>query len=359
MPPKPLLILTITSLLLFTVTGRLISDGITNNNNGILRLNPLTEEVPSTEACEQTYGFLPCTDTAFGNLFLILVYGYLMYLAATYLSAGSELLLEILGPGLVGGLLLPILGALPDAMLILDSLCDLNSKGNNTKNSKKLSELWEINDDNDVTVEIRAQSDGDELFGDEGEVRNENGGINCANNETGENLREVGTEDVVMDVVEQVNVNFCPVPEDTECAKVHTPTVSKCGLCVTDNRSSYVKVVTKNASILNNKLEYVPTVISEKEPMDGKWETIVGAKMGSCYVYKKSDPYEISIVNGTSTLSSRLGRLVVMDQMTASNCNHGTGRLGYARVHVEIDATKGFTDKIEIVYKNAKNNVKS
>lgn len=44
-----------------------------------------------------------------------------MYLAATYLSAGSELLLEILGPGIVGGLFLPVLGALPDAMLILVS----------------------------------------------------------------------------------------------------------------------------------------------------------------------------------------------------------------------------------------------
>lgn len=44
-----------------------------------------------------------------------------MFLAATYLSSGSELLLELLGPGLVGGLLLPILGALPDAMLILVS----------------------------------------------------------------------------------------------------------------------------------------------------------------------------------------------------------------------------------------------
>ncbi|KAL3638515.1 hypothetical protein CASFOL_017886 [Castilleja foliolosa] len=73
------------------------------------------------ETCEQTYGFMPCTSTTLGNLFLILVYGYLMFLAATYLSAGSELLLEILGPGLVGGLFLPILGALPDAMLILVS----------------------------------------------------------------------------------------------------------------------------------------------------------------------------------------------------------------------------------------------
>ncbi|KAJ8774313.1 hypothetical protein K2173_011116 [Erythroxylum novogranatense] len=70
-------------------------------------------------SCEHSYGFLPCTKTVLGNLFLILVYGYLMFLAATYSSTGSELLLEILGPGIVGGLFLPLLGALPDAMLIL------------------------------------------------------------------------------------------------------------------------------------------------------------------------------------------------------------------------------------------------
>ncbi|KAF2287348.1 hypothetical protein GH714_039699 [Hevea brasiliensis] len=64
---------------------------------------------------------MPCTSTALGNLFLIIVYGYLMFFAATYLSNGSELLLEILGPGIVGGLFLPVLGALPDAMLILVS----------------------------------------------------------------------------------------------------------------------------------------------------------------------------------------------------------------------------------------------
>ncbi|KAJ6301733.1 hypothetical protein OIU77_015947 [Salix suchowensis] len=73
------------------------------------------------ETCEQTYGFLPCTTTVIGNLFLILVYGYLMFFAATYLSSGSELLLQILGPGIVGGLFLPVLGALPDALLILVS----------------------------------------------------------------------------------------------------------------------------------------------------------------------------------------------------------------------------------------------
>ncbi|KAK4796665.1 hypothetical protein SAY86_028991 [Trapa natans] len=75
----------------------------------------------ASDSCDQTYGFMPCTTTWIGNLFLILVYGYLMYIAATFLSSGSELLLEILGPGLIGGLFLPILGALPDALLILVS----------------------------------------------------------------------------------------------------------------------------------------------------------------------------------------------------------------------------------------------
>ncbi|KAC1305630.1 hypothetical protein FH972_027142 [Carpinus fangiana] len=70
-------------------------------------------------SCDQAYGFLPCSTSVLGNLFLILAYGYLMYLAATYLSSGSELLLEILGPGIVGGLILPILGAAPDSMIIL------------------------------------------------------------------------------------------------------------------------------------------------------------------------------------------------------------------------------------------------
>ncbi|KGN55087.1 sodium/calcium exchanger NCL [Cucumis sativus] len=101
----------------------LVSDGINGlQEPSYLHLNTLSSlSAPEEESCEQSYGFLPCTTTALGNLFLIIVYGYLMFLAATYLSTGSELLLEILGPGIVGGLFLPALGALPDAMLILVS----------------------------------------------------------------------------------------------------------------------------------------------------------------------------------------------------------------------------------------------
>ncbi|XP_068664413.1 sodium/calcium exchanger NCL1-like [Aristolochia californica] len=100
-------------------TSDLFSSGLRDvQQPSLLRLR---RQVSAPEKCEQTYGFLPCTDTVMGNLFLVLVYGYLMFLAATYLSTGSELLLDILGPGIVGGLFLPILGALPDAILILVS----------------------------------------------------------------------------------------------------------------------------------------------------------------------------------------------------------------------------------------------
>ncbi|XP_050370104.1 sodium/calcium exchanger NCL-like [Argentina anserina] len=105
----------------------LLSDGVhrfgtsSAYSPNFLTLTRPTFSLKAESTCDETYGFLPCTTTILGNAFLIIVYGGLMYLAATYLSNGSELLLEILGPGIIGGLFLPILGALPDAMLILVS----------------------------------------------------------------------------------------------------------------------------------------------------------------------------------------------------------------------------------------------
>ncbi|KAF5730726.1 hypothetical protein HS088_TW19G00321 [Tripterygium wilfordii] len=99
----------------------LVSDGLQSERDPPYLLLKSFSAAGVEESCEQTYGFLPCTKTTLGNLFLILVYGYLMFTSATYLSSGSELLLEILGPGIIGGLFLPVLGALPDAMLILVS----------------------------------------------------------------------------------------------------------------------------------------------------------------------------------------------------------------------------------------------
>ncbi|CAI7890222.1 unnamed protein product [Closterium sp. NIES-54] len=71
------------------------------------------------EACEEIYGLLPCSSSVPGSMFLMAAYGYLVLVAAQLISEGSELLLQVLDPGLIGGLLLPVLGALPDTLLIL------------------------------------------------------------------------------------------------------------------------------------------------------------------------------------------------------------------------------------------------
>ncbi|CAG9462465.1 unnamed protein product [Pedinophyceae sp. YPF-701] len=70
-------------------------------------------------ACEQSYGFLPCANDLYGSLFLMAVYGYILLIGAGYIADGSEMLLHILDPGIIGGLVLPILGALPDAIMIV------------------------------------------------------------------------------------------------------------------------------------------------------------------------------------------------------------------------------------------------
>ncbi|KAI8558520.1 hypothetical protein RHMOL_Rhmol04G0100800 [Rhododendron molle] len=81
----------------------------------------LLKDLFLSEDCAQTYGFLPCSTTVVGNMLFISAYGYLMFQAAKRLSEGCEILLEILGPGIIGGLVLPILSALPDAIVILAS----------------------------------------------------------------------------------------------------------------------------------------------------------------------------------------------------------------------------------------------
>jgi hypothetical protein len=77
--------------------------------------------------CQQSYWFVPCTTTVHGNLFLMLAYGFLVYKGSSYISDGSEQLLQVMGPGLVGGLLVPILGALPETLVVLGSRSPLHA----------------------------------------------------------------------------------------------------------------------------------------------------------------------------------------------------------------------------------------
>eukprot|EP00898_Chlorokybus_atmophyticus_P003058 jgi/Chlat1/3753/Chrsp259S00287 len=68
--------------------------------------------------CVETYGLLPCSASAGGNSFLLFAYGSLLLIGAKWIADGSEMLLEVMNPALIGGLLLPLLGVFPDSLLI-------------------------------------------------------------------------------------------------------------------------------------------------------------------------------------------------------------------------------------------------
>ncbi|GJU45308.1 nucleotide-diphospho-sugar transferase [Tanacetum coccineum] len=55
---------------------------------------------------------------------------------------------------------------------------------------------------------------------------------------------------------------------------------------------------------------------------------------------------------GFSALASSIEKPVIMDAVTTKMCVTGVGRIGFARVLVEIDVEKGIKDKIEIMYKS-------
>uniref|UniRef100_A0A7S4JKE2 Sodium/calcium exchanger membrane region domain-containing protein n=1 Tax=Paramoeba aestuarina TaxID=180227 RepID=A0A7S4JKE2_9EUKA len=65
--------------------------------------------------------YWPCSPSIFGQIVLMAFYGVILAAGAKTISDGSELLMEILDPGIVGGFVLPVLGAVPDAMIIIVS----------------------------------------------------------------------------------------------------------------------------------------------------------------------------------------------------------------------------------------------
>ncbi|KAL3790362.1 hypothetical protein HJC23_002748 [Cyclotella cryptica] len=71
----------------------------------------------------------PAKVGATGLLWLLLSYGYVLYMASNLISEGSDLLLLVPSlAGLVGGVVLPLLGAVPDgAIMLFSGLGDLET----------------------------------------------------------------------------------------------------------------------------------------------------------------------------------------------------------------------------------------
>ncbi|KAJ6738244.1 EF-HAND CALCIUM-BINDING DOMAIN CONTAINING PROTEIN [Salix koriyanagi] len=65
---------------------------------------------------------MPCTTKVWGNLFLLVVYEYLLSLADKYISSGSNLFFQMFGTGLFGGSVFYVLAKFPQIVLVLVTL---------------------------------------------------------------------------------------------------------------------------------------------------------------------------------------------------------------------------------------------
>ncbi|GMY37605.1 sodium/calcium exchanger NCL2-like [Fagus crenata] len=102
----------------FRENSNLISDGIDQtSHSSIIEIDVKA----TTVTCEPIYGFLPCTTTLWGQLFMIVVYEYLLSLAGKYVSSGSDLFFQMFGTGIFGASIFHILGTIPQVALVLVS----------------------------------------------------------------------------------------------------------------------------------------------------------------------------------------------------------------------------------------------
>ncbi|XP_065062222.1 uncharacterized protein LOC135689048 [Rhopilema esculentum] len=89
-----------------------------------------------TDTCfEGRTGIFPCSSVITGNLLLIIFYALLLAVAAKFISDGAELLLDLgISASLVGGVILPLLGAVPDSAIII-----VSGLGNKEEAQQKLA----------------------------------------------------------------------------------------------------------------------------------------------------------------------------------------------------------------------------
>ncbi|XP_028416415.1 sodium/calcium exchanger NCL2-like [Dendronephthya gigantea] len=98
----------------FLLSLNVAAEGLDNSNENATN---------HTDKCyEDRLTKFPCSSTIIGNLLLIVFYGALLMVAAKLISDGAELLLDLgLPAGIIGGIVLPLLGAVPDSAIIIVS----------------------------------------------------------------------------------------------------------------------------------------------------------------------------------------------------------------------------------------------
>ncbi|GJW24772.1 RNA-directed DNA polymerase, eukaryota, reverse transcriptase zinc-binding domain protein [Tanacetum coccineum] len=118
-----------------------------------------------------------------------------------------------------------------------------------------------------------------------------------------------------------------------------------------------------NLEGLQTVIDKGPWMVNNRPLIVQKWNPDIGMqKAEHCklpiWVKLTDVPLEAWSTDGISALASSLGNPLIMDAMTASMCHNGMGRIDFARVLVEMDASKEFKSVIEVQYRDNENKIK-
>ncbi|XP_071719143.1 uncharacterized protein [Rutidosis leptorrhynchoides] len=102
---------------------------------------------------------------------------------------------------------------------------------------------------------------------------------------------------------------------------------------------------------MNEVIDKGPWIVNGKPLFVDKWspdiniEKVEPTKL-PMWVKLANVPLEAWSPKGLSTIASKLGTPLGMDNMTNSMCHKGVGRVGYARVMMEVEAAKGYANHV-------------
>nr|GEY59479.1 hypothetical protein [Tanacetum cinerariifolium] len=101
----------------------------------------------------------------------------------------------------------------------------------------------------------------------------------------------------------------------------------------------------------------IPWMVNGKPLIVHRWDPDIGMTKVEptklpVWVKLTNVPMEAWTTKGISAISSSMGRPLIMDSMIAYVCKNGVGRTEYARVLLEIQASKGLKEIIELQYKD-------
>ena len=110
--------LSTSTFILISVFLAVAYSAVTNNDAA-----PISEDSGNkTEGDHCASDLYPCSDKILGNLVLIVFYGAILGFAAKLISEGAEMLLDLdIQPAIIGGVVLPVMGAVPDSVMIIFS----------------------------------------------------------------------------------------------------------------------------------------------------------------------------------------------------------------------------------------------